>query len=214
MSRPRQQEETTQKNSSPSSSRGAKNIEKMSSNLARADPRGLYDVPLGCRLLLCVCLVAHVAPTGLLECSPFALFTQGKFWTLVTTTYVHTSWLSLAFAFLLGWRRFVRVEHENGTLGMLVWFTWASFVLHLCYCLVCKFLLAQMDPALARDSVHGLWPIILLLLTTDARQDPYGEVVLAWPLSSVKVYVWSGYTYHCGNCGTRTYRVSLLVWGG
>ncbi|CAD7922827.1 unnamed protein product [Amoebophrya sp. A120] len=154
----------------------------MAAALAGALDYGRLTPPPGCRVVLALCVAFFILPTGeILACSPANVFDRWWLWTLCTTTYVHHELFSLAGGLLLGWRRFVRAENEHGTVGFLLWLLFVSAVIHVVYVIACHLVFEYFDPRLAGEPVHGLWPLVCLLFTYDAKLDPFGEVLL-WPL--------------------------------
>ncbi|CAD7937695.1 unnamed protein product [Amoebophrya sp. A25] len=152
----------------------------MSSVIPGAD-FGRLTPPPGCRLVAGLCLLGFLLPTEIFSCSPRNLFDYYWFWTPATTTFVHHDLLSLLGGILLGWRRFIRAENEHGTVALVLWLGYVSFVIHGLYCLACRVILEYFNARLLTEPIHGLWPLVCLLFTYDAKTDPFAEVNL-WPV--------------------------------
>eukprot|EP00395_MALV-II_sp_L67-2_P000456 gene455-185_t len=146
----------------------------------------LGGVPLGCRVVAGICLFEYLFSGLVAECTPFGVFKEGRVLTLITASFLHTHYWSYCVASFLSWKRFVRLEQDLGSLGFLWWILQTSIALHFAYCLICHLMLGTMDPRMYHQPVHGLWPLLLLCFTFDAKRDPYAEVFL-WPLP-VTVY--------------------------
>lgn len=151
--------------------------------------RTLENTPLGCRLVFitCICyyllyiLDHHAFVTLDVVCRPGDVLHHFQIQRLLQASFVHTSFFGLLAALLVCGRRFAWIENRSGTLGFLIWFVWASLILHGSYCIVALLLSPFLGDWILADEVHGLFPLVVASLVSSIK-DSDNTTVWLWPL--------------------------------
>jgi len=155
----------------------------------RSIERTCGETPLGCRIIFgaaaasyvfTVLPVREVVPVSL-ECTPLKVLNDLQFHLLLFASLIHTSLPGLVLALVICWRRFCGLENTLGTMGFSVWFISTSVVIHGLYCLLAVFVGRLLDSDwLLTSPVHGLFPLLVLALVSEAQDHPHTQVWL-WP---------------------------------
>lgn len=149
----------------------------------------LERTPLGCRLVFFFAVACyglfvfdhHDFISFDLTCKPADVIQGLQVQRLLLASFTHTSLPGLCLAIGVSWRRFSWIEHQNGTVGFLIWFTLVSLLLHGTYCVFAVFADAVLGTGLTGTEVHGLFPILIASLVAGMRESDNSEVWL-WPL--------------------------------
>lgn len=149
----------------------------------------LENTPIGCRITFVLCAATcalykvnhHLFVTLDLVCRPVDVVYGWELQRLLLASFVHKTLVSLLLALGICWRRFSWLEHQSGTLGFVLWFTWVSVILHGAYCGLIVILALVAGDALLESEVRGLFPLIIANLVASIK-DTDNSTVWLWPL--------------------------------
>jgi len=148
----------------------------------------IHNTPLGSRIVFSLSAFSyflfnfahHDFIAWDLTCKPSDVVYSWQFQRLIFASFVHTSLPGLLLAFLVCWRRFSWIEHQLGSLGFVVWFVWASVVLHGFYCIAMVCVAPFLGFEVLGNEVQGLFPLVIANLVLGMK-DSDNEQVWLWP---------------------------------